>query len=125
MTADPFDDIDGLRIDPEDPSYVGKVAKARQAKWQRKFVHVPWVWLDRLKVSNRGSTYRLAMFLIYEYWRNGGRPIRLSNGMLTSAGITRRSKDRALQELERFKLIKVERHPRKSPLVTVMAIPKT
>jgi hypothetical protein len=65
------------------------------------------------------------MFLIYEHWRNGGHPIRLSNGTLTGAGITRRSKDRALQELERFKLIKVERHPRKSPLVTVMAIPKT
>lgn len=122
--GDPFN-IDGLRIDPTDSAFMGKAAGSRKAKWRRNFVRVPWAWIDRLKVVNRGSTYRVALLLNYEYWRNGGRPIRLSNAMLVDEGVTRRSKDRALRELEQLKLVKVERRPRKSPLVTLMAIPQT
>lgn len=122
MKGDPFD-IDDLRIDPTNSAFAGKTS--RKVKWQRKFVRVPWIWIDRLKVVNRGSTYRVALLLTYEYWRNGGRPIRLSNAMLIGEGVTRRSKDRALRNLERLELIRVERHPRKSPLVTLMDIPQT
>ena len=121
---DPFD-IDGLRIDPTDPAYVGKATKSDKAKWQRKFVHVPWAWMDQLKLVNRGSTYRVALLLLYTHWRNGGRPIRLSNAALIGEGVTRHSKSRALKELERLGLIKVGRHTRKSPVVTLKLVPKS
>jgi hypothetical protein len=121
---DPFD-IDGLRIDPTDPAYVGKVTKSNKTKWRRKFVHVPWAWMDRLKVVNRGSTYRVALLLLYGHWRNGGRPVRLSNAALIGEGVNRMSKSRALQELEQLGLIKVKRGARKSPIVTLKLIPKT
>ena len=121
---DPFD-VEGLRIDPHDSTLVGKAARPRKVKWQRKFVRVPWAWVNRLKVSNRGVTYRLALLLLYEYWRTGGRPIQLSNAMLTGDGVTRRSKWRALLELEQFGLLKVERRPRKSPVVTLLVGPET
>jgi hypothetical protein len=113
-------DVNALRIDPADSAFVTKPAGAQKAKWQRKFVRVPWAWIDRLKTSNRGSTYRLALLLIYEYWRTGSRPIRLSNAMLAGDGITRKSKWRALRELEQLELVKVERRPRKSPVVTLL-----
>jgi hypothetical protein len=122
---DPFD-IDGLRIDPADPAYVGKAAKPRKPKkWQREFVRVPWSWVDRLKAVNRGSTYRVALLLLYGYWRNGGKPIRLSNAALIGEGVTRHSKRRALKELEQFGLVKVKRCARKSPTVTLKLIPKS
>ena len=121
--GDPFD-IDGLRIDPADSAYVGKAAGSPKAKWQRKFVRMPWAWIDRLGTSNRGATYRVALLLNYEYWRNGGRPIRLSNAALIDEGVTRMSKSRALKELEQLGLVKVEWRDRKSPMVTLKLIPK-
>jgi hypothetical protein len=113
-------DIHALRIDPADSTFVSKAAGSRKAKWQRKFIRVPWAWVDRLKTANRGSTYRLALLLVYEHWRNGGQPIRLSNAMLAGDGVTRKSKWRALRELEQLGLIKVESHPRKSPMVILL-----
>ena len=54
-----------------------KVGKPK--KWRRQFVRVPWAWVERLRTAKRVSTYRLALLLIYEHWRLGGRPIVLSN----------------------------------------------
>jgi hypothetical protein len=129
MTDDAFDDIDALRIDPSDLAFASKAkgnAKAKaESKWQRRFVRVPWSWIDRLKTTNRVSTYRLALYLIYEAWRNDGRPIRLANVALAEDGITRSAKRMALEELEQLGLIKVRRRPRKSPLVTVILDPRT
>jgi hypothetical protein len=116
---DPFD-VDALRIDPADPRLARHRAKARKAKWERKFVQFPWLWAERLQATNRGSTYRLALHLLYEHWRNGGRPIKLTNAMLAGEGVSRRSKCQALPELERFGLVRVERHPKKSPVVTLL-----
>ena len=118
-------DVNALRIDAADSAFVSKTAGTRKAKWQRKFVRVPWAWVDRLKTTNRGSTYRLALLLIYEHWRTGGRPIRLSNAMLAGDGVTRKSKWRALRELEQLELVKIERQPRKSPVVTLIKGTKT
>lgn len=117
---------DALRIDPADSDFAGRVAtNPRKTKWQRKFVRVPWLWLDRLKGVNRGSTYRVALLLIYQYWRNGGQPIRLSNTQATADGVSRYSKGRALNELERLGLVKVERRTRKSPEVTLKLMGET
>ena len=57
MMADPFD-IDGLRIDPADPAYVGKAAKSRkQRKASRTFHPGALGWLERLKGAS-GQAYR-------------------------------------------------------------------
>jgi hypothetical protein len=116
-------DVAALRIDPADAKFVTKAAGSRKVKWQRKFIRVPWAWVDQLKATKRASTYRLALIMIYEYWRTGGRPIKLSNAMLAGDGVTRKSKWRALRELEQLGLVKVERQPRKSPMVTLLIGP--
>jgi hypothetical protein len=120
---DPFD-IAALRIDPADSRMADRGAKARKKGWQRKFIRVPWVRVERLKATKRAVTYRLALFLIYEHWRGGGRPIRLSNVMLAGDGVDRRSKWRALRELESFGLVRVERRARKSPLIALLVDPR-
>ena len=118
MAGDPFD-LKALRINPADPTLRPRRATARKKNWERKFVRVPWFWLDRLKAVNRGSTYRLAHFLLYEFWRTGGRPIRLSNAALAEVGVTRVQKSRALKQLEQLGLVTVKRTPNKSPRVVL------
>jgi hypothetical protein len=116
---DPFD-LDALRVNPANPNLRPKEA-TRKAKWQKRFTLVPWAWADRLKEARYISTYRVALHLLYEHWRTGGRVIRLSNSTLKEEGIERREKWRGLRELEQLGLIKIERRPRKAPLITVLA----
>jgi hypothetical protein len=95
-------------------------APGSKKKWQRKFVKVPWSWIEKLTFSNSANTYRLALHLLYEHWKGNG-PIKVSNNAAVSeASITRHAKRRALLELETLGLIQVERHPRRSPLVTII-----
>jgi DNA-binding MarR family transcriptional regulator len=115
---DPFDDLASLRIDPADPKLRPKSAPAKKA-WRRQFIQFPWAWMDQLKATNRGSTYRLALLLVYEHWRTGGRTIVLSNAMVEREGIAQKTKWNALRELEQMGLVIVERRPRKSPRVSL------
>jgi hypothetical protein len=58
--------------------------------------------------------------MLFETWKAGGKPIRLANGVMLLAGITRRQKWRALQELKTLGLISIENRPRKSPEITLL-----
>jgi hypothetical protein len=126
MAADPDQfDIDALQIDPSDPAYVprGDASKTRKKKWERQYILFPWSWLDRLEAAGRGATWRLALFLVYEHWRNGGRTIKLTNIMAAEVGVSPGAKGRALDDLEQAGLIEVERRPDRSPLVTLLVKP--
>ena len=74
---------------------------------------------DPLIAANIG---RVAHYLLYLHWKGNGKPIKLANGMLGYDGITRPSKWRAIVDLELRGLIKVERRPRKSPIITLLLI---
>jgi hypothetical protein len=113
MDQDPFD-LEQLRIDPE------RMAKpAKPKKWRRQFVRVPWAWVERLQKARRISTYRLALVLVYEHWRSGSRPVALSNVFAHTEGLPRRSKWRAIAELESLGLIRVKRHRGRAPRVVL------
>jgi len=90
---------------------------------QQAFIKFPCSWATRLTTARRISTYRIALHLLYQHWRTSGRPSPLSNVALLRAGVSRREKWRALEELESAGLIKVERRPRKSPVVTILVVP--
>jgi hypothetical protein len=109
-------DLAKLVVDPADPRFrnVGK-----RKKWRRHFMQFPEAWFDRMGPVRSGSTYRLALLLVYEHWRTGGRPIELSNIASKGEGLSRWSKWRALAELEALGLVRVDRRPNKSPRVTV------
>ena len=110
---DPFA-LDNLRVDPALAAKVGRRSKG----WQRKYVQVPWPWVERLQ-GKGGAVYHLALLLLYEDWKQGGRPIVLSNKFSTPEGVGRRTKWYALLQLERLGLVEVERRTRKSPRIIV------
>jgi hypothetical protein len=117
---DPFNDLEKFRLKPEDvKAYAGKAApRGRQARpVENQFTKVPRSWSNRLETTRNASTYKLALRLLYQHWKTGGRPIPLANA---NAGMNRRSKWRALNELERLKLVEIERRRRKSPVVTLL-----
>jgi len=119
MDKDDLFDLEKFRLGPEDlKAYVGKAAATARARRRDRFIIVPGTWADRLAAARHASTLKLALHLLHQHWKNGGQPVPLSNVSLTSAGIGRRSKWRALGELERLKLIEIERRRRKSPLIT-------
>jgi hypothetical protein len=89
---------------------------AKILKRRGHFIRVPFGWLERLNGAS-GQTYALALHLLYLHWKGHGAPVKLANGMLKIDGISRWSKYRALEDLERRGLITVERHPRKSPII--------
>jgi hypothetical protein len=118
---DPFD-LEKFRLSPEDmKAYAGKAApRSARRPASRQFTIVPRAWSDRLEAARYASTYKLALHLLHQDWKNGGRRITLANAVLTNAGVSRGQKWRALRELERLKLIEIERRRRKSPLVTLL-----
>jgi hypothetical protein len=122
---DPFDPAN-LRIDPTDPAFAAKPdtpnPKRKTSKWKRQFTLFPYTWQERLQGCKAGSTYRLALYLLYEHWRNRGRRIRLSNGVLAAEGVRRTVKLDGLRELERAGLVQVQWRLHKAPLVTCLLV---
>jgi hypothetical protein len=124
MSEDEFD-VEKLRLRPEDiAAYVGKAgAAAPRARRQDQFTIVPMTWVNQLKGvrARHVSAFKLALHLLHQHWKNGGQTIALTNVVsLKNAGVSRGQKWRALGELERLKLITVERRRRKSPRVTLL-----
>jgi len=118
MTDDPFE-LDKLKLPRE------MVVRERSISVPRKirhghFVKVPWWWIERLaKTARYKVTYRVALHLLYQHWKNRGQRIKLANGVLEMEGVAQGTKWRALQELERAGLITIERRSNRSPLVNV------
>jgi hypothetical protein len=115
--GDPFD-LDKLALTREAPASMDGAATAKRHR--RQFVKFPWSWVGRLRAARHIGSYRVALYLLFQHWKLDGRPIRLSNIALAEAGVSREQKRRALRELERLGLIRVERRRYRSPLVTVL-----
>jgi hypothetical protein len=98
-----------------------KPRKAKK-KWEKRYTIVPYAWQERLRDCKAISTYRLALYLVYEWWRNGGCRIRLSNGVLAAEGVGRTAKLDSLRELERLGLVQVDWRSRKAPLVICLLV---
>ena len=123
---DPYANLKQHRLTPETQTMIERqVARVPKKirKRQQHFVMVPWAWAERLQGAS-GKTYRVAICLLYLHWRGSkSGPIKLPNGMLKIDGVSRQSKWRALNDLERRRLIVVEHRPRKSPLVRLNLSP--
>jgi hypothetical protein len=116
----PFD-LDAIRIDPSDPALVPveRVTPTKVRRRRQHFIQVPFEWLERLNGAS-GQAHQVALHLLYLHWKGEGQPIKLANGMMATDGIPPESKRRALRELQRRGLIKVEWRFKKSPIVQVL-----
>jgi len=84
------------------------------------FIRMPLIWADRLNGARLVATYKVALHLLHEEFKDHGISIRLANGALEAKGVTRWQKWRAIEELEGLGLIEVKRRPRKSPEITLL-----
>jgi hypothetical protein len=101
----------------------GPIAAGRKPlrrPWEKRFVMVPWLWVDVLKKAKSAATYHLAMHLLYENFRTGGDPIAVSNVSVRGLGMTKYQKSRALQELARLGLIELKIEGQRAPVATVL-----
>jgi hypothetical protein len=96
------------------------VVPAKLKRQEKHFVKLPMTWVRRLKGAS-GQTWMVAAHVLYLNFKGMGEPIKLANGMLKIDGVPPQSKTRALRDLERRGLIAVERQPRKSPIVRLVA----
>ena len=103
---------------PLDPTKVTQVTPEKVRKRREHFVRMPWTWVERL-TDAPGKTWLMAHCLLYRHWRSNGDPIKLANGMLKIDGISRRTKWRALGDLESRGLISIERRQRRSPIIRI------
>ena len=117
MIDDPHADLKQHRATPE--MLAGFVPKKIQ-KRRQQFVRVPWTWIERLQQAHHIATYRVALHVLFRYWKEGGRPFALSNVAISDEGVSRQRKWEALVELERLGLIILERRARRSPRITVI-----
>jgi hypothetical protein len=115
---DPHAELKRHRLTPEMARRFAVVPRKVQ-KQRQHFVKVPWTWIERLATARYISTYRVALHVLYHYWKTS-KPFVLPNGNLSMEGVERRAKWRGLRELERLGLVSIERRRRKSPLITVL-----
>jgi hypothetical protein len=111
-----------VEIDPRFGEGVPAPSPCKKRRRDRHVITVPMRWHGLLAGCKSGAVWQIAQWLLYQHWREyhesrGGRgPIKLANVALRGT-MHRRTKWRALEELERRGLIEIERRPRKSPLV--------
>jgi hypothetical protein len=99
-------------------------ATAPRKRWLKRFTKFPGTWEEVLgKARASGSTYAVAIVLVYEAWKlstRGHKPIvKLTDAMLKRVHVGERGKRVALRKLEGLRLVDVERRANRNPLVTV------
>ena len=88
------------------------------------FVKVPLEWVARLSAARLAATWKVALHLLHESFKNRRQTIRLANGAVALDGISKCQKWRALAELEGLGLVSIEHRPRRSPDVTLLYPPE-
>jgi len=112
-----FDDLDALRqaqAAPAGPAFQGQ----RRQRSVETFARIPH---DRARALYHlsGSAWALLIELDRLILEGRGRnPVRLTAHTLEASGLSEKRKRRGLNELEIARVIIVERHPGRSPLVT-------
>jgi hypothetical protein len=117
--SDPFDPARLALTLPQSERWATTPRKI--TKRREHFVKMPWIWVERLTRARYISTYRVALHILYQHWKENGESFTLANGILRLEGVERRAKWRALCELERLGLIAIERRKRKTPRITILS----
>jgi hypothetical protein len=84
------------------------------------FAMVPLEWAARAAIATNTPKAMVWVWLAYQAWRTKSRQFVAGNMALAGMGVTRKSKNAALRQLEAAGLIKVEWRKWKSPIVTLL-----
>ncbi len=85
---------------------------------------ISWKWLS-LAARQKGRTLHVAIALQFLAGLNSSSTVKLSNKVLDSLGVDRFTKYRALKELEDARLISIEKHSGRSPVITILDLEYT
>jgi hypothetical protein len=86
------------------------------------FVKVPLWWIATAAKATNNLKVLVAVELLYASWKAKSLTFPLPNGRLEKLGIHRETKRRAIRDLERARLIVVERPTRKTVVVTLVLL---
>jgi hypothetical protein len=107
-------------------SLPAKRAKAPRHKSGDHFLRgpIPMDWLYAAAVaSGHGSGFKVAVALWYLSGLNRqARTVQLSGSVLRDMGVDRYAGYRGLASLEQAGLVRVERHPGRHPVVTILGV---
>jgi hypothetical protein len=120
MSEDGELDIDKFRITDAAPpaAQPGPATRPRTRQPRGKeFTMLPKTWSRCLAHTKHIATYKVAVHLLHQHWKEKGAWLTLAN--TTVEGVTRDGKRAALDEMEDMGLIEVERRSNKSPRVRV------
>jgi hypothetical protein len=111
-----------LRLDLDNiPS--GPPPSKKQSSSKAPFIKLPLIWEETLAGARAsGSTYRVALLLLYMAWKSDTYVVKLTNVALAKKGVGRKGKAAALLVLRKVGLVTVEERPRKSPIVTLRLV---
>ena len=128
MTRRNDDHLDRYRLPPADmvlpaPMRVGPPSKSDGAKPADRspFVRYPLEVIYRMGAAKYAGTAKLFPLLLHLSWKADHQPFKLPNEDLKRLRISRERKGPVLRELEQMGLIRLQREPRKAPLITLVA----
>jgi hypothetical protein len=104
------------------PKAEGNAVANAARRASEPFDKFPRWWTLLMKDAGVGS-FKIALLLLHLNWKSSGRPIIVSAAAAKARGVGARQKVTAVLELERLGIIRVERRPKKSSLITVLLSP--
>lgn len=118
----PSFDVEQFRLPKRDRATPQKPERPPRRQLQGEFLKgpVPMDWLCRA-AQLPGKAFQVAVAIRFQEGVKRSRTVTTPSKTLTKMGITRQSAYRALKALEASGLVSVERHPGRSPLVTIQA----
>jgi hypothetical protein len=96
-----------------------KAAPPGKRKKVAPFVKVPLRWITQAAKATQSPRTTILIELLYASWTAKSLTFALPNQRLKRRGASREIKRLVLRDLERARLITVERRPRKAPIVTL------
>jgi hypothetical protein len=125
-----FPDLNRLRLPTQQHSTHAQpnsngLKSSSKARWvQGEFLKgpIPLDWLGRASKLPGKAPLATAVAIMFEVGRRRSPQITLTTAILDRFGINRKAKYRGLEQLEEANLVKVDRRPRKNPIVTVLAV---
>ena len=110
----------------DEPRCVKRLRELEAAAPKRKkiehFVKVPLWWIQIAAKDTRSPTTIVLIELLYAAWKAKSSTFPLPNSRLNKLGVSRKTKYKVLRDLERRPVILVERRPRKTPIITLIAL---
>ena len=116
-------DLEKYRVPLADVEMPATTQSRQKSKPTRPepYVQYPVEVIYQLGAAKYPGAAKLYPLLLHLSWKADHRPFKLSNEDLKRLRISRERKGPVLRELEQMGLIRLQREPRKAPLITVLA----